>query len=48
MMSGTYSNASCTEKGTKFFITLAKLEEFLVISILHETEILMVDMKVQV
>jgi hypothetical protein len=32
----------------KISITLANLEEFLVISIFHETKILMVDIKVQV
>jgi hypothetical protein len=48
-MSGTYSNAPYTEKGYKFFsIILAKLVEFFVISIFHETKIPTVDMKVQV
>jgi hypothetical protein len=48
-MSGTYSNAPCTEEGyKKNSITLANLEEFLVISIFHESKILTVDMKVQV
>jgi hypothetical protein len=36
------------KKGTKISITLANLEEFLVISISHETKIPTVDMKVQV
>jgi hypothetical protein len=34
------------KKGTKISITLANLEEFLVISIFCETKIPMVDMKV--
>jgi hypothetical protein len=47
MMSGTYSNAPCTEEGyNKISITLAKLVEFFVISFFHETKIPMVDMKV--
>jgi hypothetical protein len=36
------------KKGTKISITLANLEEFLGISIFHETKILMANMKVQV
>jgi hypothetical protein len=36
------------KKGTKKSITLANLEEFLVISIFHETKIPMTDMKVKV
>jgi hypothetical protein len=36
------------KKGTKFSITLSILEKFLVISIFHEMEIPMVDMKVHV
>jgi hypothetical protein len=36
------------KEGTKISITLANLEEFLVISFFHETKIRMVDMKVQV
>jgi hypothetical protein len=48
-MSGTFSNAPCTQEGYKFFsIILAILVEFLVISLFHETKIPMVDMKVQV
>jgi hypothetical protein len=47
MMSGTYSNSPCTEEGVQeISITLAKLVEFLVIPISHETKIQMVDMKV--
>jgi hypothetical protein len=49
MMSGTYSNAPCIKKGVqKISITLPNLEEFLVISIFHETKIPTIDMKVQV
>jgi hypothetical protein len=49
MMSGTYSNAPNTEEGVQKTSTiLAKLVEFLVISISHETKIWTVDMKVQV
>jgi hypothetical protein len=48
-MSGTYSNAPCTKEGyKKISITLAKLVEFLVISVFHETKIRMVDMKAHV
>jgi hypothetical protein len=36
------------KKGTKISITLAIFEEFLVISIFHETKIPTVDMKIQV
>jgi hypothetical protein len=36
------------KKGTKISIILVNLEEFLVISLFHETKIPMVDMKVQV
>jgi hypothetical protein len=36
------------KNGTKISITLANLEEFLVISIFHETKIPTVDMKVHV
>ena len=46
-MSGTYSNAPC-KKGIFFSIPLAILVEFLVISLFHETKILIVDWKVQV
>jgi hypothetical protein len=36
-MSGTNSKAPCTKEGYNFFsITLANLEEFLVISIFHD------------
>jgi hypothetical protein len=35
------------KKGTKHSITLANLEEFLVLSIFHETKIPRVNMKVQ-
>jgi hypothetical protein len=45
-MSGTYSNAPYRVQ--KISITLAILEEFLVNSLFYETEIPMVDMKVQV
>jgi hypothetical protein len=46
-MSGTYSNASCTKEGyKKLSITLAILEEFLVISL--QTKIPTVDMKIKV
>jgi hypothetical protein len=46
-MSGTYSNAPCTEEGgSKISITLANLEEFFVISLFHEPKIPTVDMKV--
>jgi hypothetical protein len=48
MMSGTYSNAPCTEEGSKISITLAILEELLVASIYHEIKIPTVDMKVKV
>jgi hypothetical protein len=48
-MKGKYSNTPCTKKGyKKISITLAILEEFLVISLFHETKILTVDKKVQV
>jgi hypothetical protein len=47
-MSGTYSNAPYTEEGyKKNSITLAKLVEFFVISVFHETKIRTVDLKVQ-
>jgi hypothetical protein len=36
------------KKGTKISITLAKLVEFLVISIFHETKIRTIDMKTHV
>ena len=49
IISGTYSNAPCTEEGCKKFpLHLAILEEFLVISVFHETKISTIDMKVQV
>jgi hypothetical protein len=41
-------NHPALKKGTKNFLTLAILLEFLVISVFHETKIPMVDMKVQV
>jgi hypothetical protein len=48
-MSGTYSNAPCTEEGYKKFpLQLAILMEFLVISLFYETKIPTMDMKVQV
>jgi hypothetical protein len=47
-MSGTYSNAPCTEEGyQKNSITLAILVDFFVIVLFHETKIPMVDMEVQ-
>jgi hypothetical protein len=47
-MSGTYSNAPCTEEGYKNFPLLAILVEFFVILLFHQTKIPTVDMKVQV
>jgi hypothetical protein len=47
-MSGTCSDAPCTEEGYKILITLAILEEFLVNLLFHETKIPMVNMKVLV
>jgi hypothetical protein len=45
----TYSNAPYIEEGyKKNSITLARLVEFFVISLFHETKIPTVDMKVQV
>jgi hypothetical protein len=47
-MSGTYSNAPCTEEGyKKISIILTILEEFLINSLFHETKIPTMDMKVQ-
>jgi hypothetical protein len=47
-MSGTYSNAPCTEhkRVQKISNTLAILEELLVNSLFHETKISTMDMKV--
>jgi hypothetical protein len=46
MMSGTYSNAPCNKKKVqKISITLANLEDFLVISIFDKPKIPIVDMK---
>jgi hypothetical protein len=48
-MSGTYSNAPCTEEGyKKISIILAILKELLVNSLFHEVKIPTMDMKVQV
>jgi hypothetical protein len=48
-MSGTYSNAPCTEERyKKNSNTVAILVEFFVISLFYETKIPTVDMKVQV
>ena len=49
-MSGTYSNAHCTEEGRvqKNSNTLAILVEFFVISLFYEIEIPTMDMKVHV